>query len=154
MAVAAGTSQMALASSQSESEGFVEGSSLTILNRNLYMNRDARDNGFGGTPAANGQSYREAWGHGFIGTFESGFTQGTVGVGVGVGVDAFAMIGLKLDTGDGRNGGRSSFDVLPVKGDGEARDEYTKVGGAAKEIARAAAKAVSWASFIVDSSFK
>jgi hypothetical protein len=49
-----------------------------------------------------------------------------------VGVDAFAMIGLKLDTGDGRNGGRSSFDVLPVNGDGEARDEYTKVGGAAK----------------------
>ena len=58
----------------------------------------------------------------------SGNTQGTVGVGV----DAFAMIGLKLDTGDGRNGGRSSFDVLPVNGDGEARDEYTKVGGAAK----------------------
>jgi len=48
----------------------------------------------------------------------------------------------------------AAFDVLPVKGDGEARDEYTKVGGAAKEIARAAAKAVSWASFIVDSSFK
>ena len=68
MAVAAGTSQMALASSQSESEGFVEGSSLTILNRNLYMNRDFRDNGAGGTPAVNGQSYREEWGHGFIGT--------------------------------------------------------------------------------------
>ncbi len=42
MAVAAGTPQMALASSQSESEGFVEGSSLTVLNRNLYMNRDFR----------------------------------------------------------------------------------------------------------------
>jgi imipenem/basic amino acid-specific outer membrane pore len=42
------------------------------------------------------------------------------------------MIGLKLDTGDGRNGGRSSFDVLPVDNKGEARDEYTKVGGAAK----------------------
>jgi hypothetical protein len=59
---------------------------------------------------------------------ESGFTQGTVGVGV----DAFAMIGLKLDTGDGRNGGHSSFDVMPVDSDGQARDEYTKVGGAAK----------------------
>ncbi|MGO4610687.1 OprD family outer membrane porin, partial [Variovorax sp. 2RAF20] len=34
--------------------------------------------------------------------------------------------------GDGRNGGRSSFDVLPVDSDGQARDEYTKVGGAAK----------------------
>jgi len=45
MAVAAGTSQMAVASSQSESKGFVDDSSLTILNRNLYMNRDFRDNG-------------------------------------------------------------------------------------------------------------
>ena len=63
-----------------------------------------------------------------IARFESGFTQGTVGVGV----DAFAMLGLKLDTGGGRNGGRSSFDVLPVDHDGQARDEYTKVGGAAK----------------------
>ena len=42
------------------------------------------------------------------------------------------MIGLKLDTGDGRNGGHSSFDVMPVDSDGQARDEYTKVGGAAK----------------------
>uniref|UniRef100_UPI003978EE0E OprD family outer membrane porin n=1 Tax=Salmonella sp. SAL4443 TaxID=3159898 RepID=UPI003978EE0E len=55
-------------------------------------------------------------------------TQGTVGFGV----DAFAMIGLKLDTGDGRNGGRSYFDVLPDDNKDEARDEYTKVGGAAK----------------------
>jgi hypothetical protein len=51
---------------------------------------------------------------------------------VGVGLDAFAMLGLKLDTGGGRNGGRSSFDVLPVDRDGQARDEYSKVGGAAK----------------------
>lgn len=42
------------------------------------------------------------------------------------------MLGLKLDTGGGRNGGRSSFDVLPVDHDGRARDEYTKFGGAAK----------------------
>lgn len=42
------------------------------------------------------------------------------------------MIGLKFDTGNGRNGGRSSFEVLPVNSDGNARDEYTKVGGAAK----------------------
>lgn len=42
------------------------------------------------------------------------------------------MLGLKLDTGGGRNGGRSSFDVLPVDHDGQARDAYTKVGGAAK----------------------
>ncbi|WP_197411303.1 OprD family outer membrane porin, partial [Colwellia sp. TT2012] len=60
--------------------------------------------------------------------FNSGYTQGTIGFGL----DAFAMIGLKLDTGGGRNGGRSSFDVLPVDSNGDARDEYTKIGGAAK----------------------
>ncbi|WP_404441558.1 OprD family porin [Stutzerimonas chloritidismutans] len=118
MAVAAGTSQMALASSQSESEGFVEGSSLTILNRNLYMNRDFRDDG------NDGQSYREEWGHGFIGTFESGFTQGTIGVGV----DAIGLLGVKLDTGRGRNGNG----LFPVGSDGRAADDYSEAGGAIK----------------------
>ncbi len=124
MAVAAGTSQMALASSQSESEGFVEGSSLTILNRNLYMNRDFRDNGNDGTPTQNGQSYREEWGHGFIGTFESGFTQGTIGVGV----DAIGLLGVKLDTGRGRVGNG----LFPTDSDGRARDDYSEAGAAIK----------------------
>ena len=109
---------------EDKAEGFIEGSSLSVLNRNFYFNRDYRK----GQSSPTGNGYSEAWAQGIIGRFESGFTQGTVGVGV----DAFAMMGLKLDTGDGRNGGQSSFDVLPVNGDGEARDEYTKVGGAAK----------------------
>lgn len=124
MAVAAGTSQMALASSQSESKGFVDDSSLTILNRNLYMNRDFRDNGAGGSPTANGQSYREEWGHGFIGTFESGFTQGTIGVGV----DAIGLLGVKLDTGRGRAGNG----LFPRDSDGRARDDYSEAGAAVK----------------------
>ncbi|WP_347905665.1 OprD family porin [Pseudomonas purpurea] len=113
-----------LVSAEETVEGFIEGSRLNVLNRNVYFNRDHRD----GQKSPTGNGYSEAWAHGVIGKFESGFTQGTVGVGV----DAFAMIGLKLDTGDGRNGGRSSFDVLPVDRKGQARDEYTKVGGAAK----------------------
>jgi imipenem/basic amino acid-specific outer membrane pore len=126
MAVAAGTSQMALASSQSESEGFVEGSSLTIFNRNLYMNRDARDNGFGRTDGIddNRQSYREEWGHGFIGTFESGFTQGPVGVGV----DAIGLLGVKLDTGRGRRGNG----IFPTGSDSRAQDDYSEAGAAVK----------------------
>lgn len=124
VAVAAGTSQMALASSQSESEGFVEGSSLTIFNRNMYMNRDFRDNGNGGTATQNGQSYREEWGHGFIGTFESGFTQGTIGVGV----DAIGLLGVKLDSGRGRAGNG----LFPVDADGRARDDYSEAGAAVK----------------------
>ncbi|MCY1396182.1 Porin D [compost metagenome] len=105
-------------------DGFVDGSSLTLLNRNFYFNRDYRK----GQSSPTGNGYSEAWAHGIIGRFESGFTEGTVGVGV----DAFAMLGLKLDTGDGRNGRRSSFDMLPVDSNGKARTEWSKVGGAAK----------------------
>ena len=104
--------------------GFIEDSSLTVLNRNYYFNREHRN----GESSPTGNGYSEAWANAIITKFESGFTQGTIGVGV----DAFAMIGIKLDTGGGRNGGRSTFDVLPVNSNGEARDEYTKVGGAAK----------------------
>ena len=43
LAVAAGTSQMAVASSQDESKGFVEDSKLNVLIRTFYMNRDARN---------------------------------------------------------------------------------------------------------------
>ena len=116
MAVAAGTSQMALASSQSESEGFVEGSSLNVLSRNLYMNRDFRGNA--------SQSYREAWGQGFIGTFESGFTQGTIGVGV----DAISLLGVKLDSGKGR----AWPDIFPKDSEGRPQDDYSQAGAAVK----------------------
>ncbi|WP_236042846.1 OprD family porin [Pseudomonas arcuscaelestis] len=118
------------AQAEEQAEGFIEGSSLTVLNRNFYFNRDNRDGAAATYNSGKGDTngYSETWAHAIITHFNSGFTQGTVGFGV----DAFAMIGLKLDTGDGRNGGRSSFDVLPVNHDGEARDEYTKIGGAAK----------------------
>ncbi|WP_447740919.1 OprD family porin [Pseudomonas laurentiana] len=125
----AGVGNQAMAA-EDTAEGFIEGSTLSVLNRNFYFNRDNRDSA---APTHNpnkqpDNGYSEAWAHAVITRFESGFTQGTLGVGL----DAFAMLGLKLDTGGGRNGGRSSFDVLPVDRDGQARDEYTKVGGAAK----------------------
>lgn len=85
LAVTAATTQLAFASAQSESNGFVEDSSLNVLLRNTYWNRDYK----------NDTADRKTWGQGFIGTFESGFTQGTVGVGV----DAFGLLGLKLDGG-------------------------------------------------------
>ncbi|WP_122386159.1 OprD family outer membrane porin, partial [Pseudomonas savastanoi] len=78
---------------EEQKEGFIEGSTLTVLNRNFYMNRDHRN----GESSPTGNGYSEAWAQGIIGRFQSGFTQGTFGVGV----DAFAMIGIKLDTGDG-----------------------------------------------------
>lgn len=109
---------------EEQKEGFIEGSTFNVLSRTFYMNRDSRK----GQSTVTGNGYSEATAQGFIAKFESGFTQGTFGVGV----DAFALMGIKLDTGGGRNGFQSSFDVLPVDNDGEAEDEYTKLGGSVK----------------------
>lgn len=109
---------------QEQEQGFIEGSRLSILNRNFYFNRDEHN----GQSSPTGNGYSEAWAHGIIGTFESGFTQGTLGFGL----DSFAMLGFKLDTGAGRNGANGSFAVLPVDGQGQAADDYSKVGGALK----------------------
>ncbi|WAE51250.1 OprD family porin [Stutzerimonas frequens] len=109
LAVAAGTSQMALASQQSESKGFVEDASLDLLLRNTYWNRDHKD----------GVDDRNTWAQGFITTFESGFTQGTIGVGI----DAYGLLGVKLDGGQG--------DMFP----GEPKnweDDISEAGAAVK----------------------
>ena len=118
LAVAAGTSQLALASAQSESKGLVEDSSLNILNRNLYFNRDFQNN------APGTKSKVEEWGHGVIATFESGFTQGPVGFGV----DAFGLVGLKLDSSPSRAG----TGLFPLDSDGRAQDDYSEAGGVVK----------------------
>ncbi|AMB88094.1 porin [Pseudomonas agarici] len=106
------------ASQQSDAKGFVEDSKAVINVRNMYMNRDFRQ-------SKAPQSYGEEWGQGFIGTYQSGFTQGTVGFGV----DVIGQLGLKLDTGDGRKGGGTG--LLEQDKDG-AKDEYSKLGGALK----------------------
>ena len=103
LAVAAGTSQMAVASEQSESKGFVEDSTLSLLARSMYYNRDAR-NGAGFNAKADGSGfksgYAEEWGASARAIYESGFTQGTVGFGV----NAYAGALWQLDTGGGRRG--------------------------------------------------
>jgi imipenem/basic amino acid-specific outer membrane pore len=119
LAVAAGTSQLAFASAQSESNGFVEDSSLNVLSRSVYFNRDWRNG-----PGGNDDGKAEEWGLGFIGTFESGFTQGTVGFGV----DAIGLLGLKLDSGKGRAG----TGLFPTGSDGRSQDDYSEAGGAVK----------------------
>ena len=58
--------------------GFVDGSDLSVLNRNFYFNREDRNGQF----SPKGTGYSEAWAHGVIAKFESGFTQGTVGFGL------------------------------------------------------------------------
>jgi hypothetical protein len=115
---------LAAVAMEDKPEGFIEGSSLNVLARNFYFNRDDRK----GQSSPTGNGYSEAWVQGLIGKFESGFTQGTVGFGL----DAFALYGLKLDSGTGRSGGKGSFGVLPVDSEDHPETGYSKVGGAAK----------------------
>ncbi|WP_192983682.1 OprD family porin [Pseudomonas sp. EggHat1] len=124
LAVAAGTSQMAVASSQSESNGFIEDSSFNIFNRVLYMNRDFRNGPNGASTSANPAGYREETGLGIRLLYESGFTQGTVGVGV----DAHSLSSIKLDSGRGRYGNG----LFSQTDDGRGDDTQTEVGGAIK----------------------
>ena len=127
-AVAAASTQMAAASQQSESNGFIEDSKLDLHARTLYFNRDFR-NGWANVSPANAakgkyNGYREETGLGLKAIYESGFTQGTVGFGV----DAFAMTGIRLDGGRGRNGNNQ----FPTRDNGKQETSYGEVGGAIK----------------------
>jgi len=125
LAVAAGSTQMAVASSQSESKGFLEDSTFNIFNRILYHNRDFR-NGGTNTNAVTGKThgYREETGLGIRLLAESGFTQGVVGFGV----DAHSLSSIKIDSGRGRFGSGQ----FAQTDDGRGDDTQTEVGGAVK----------------------
>ncbi|MFG0753850.1 OprD family porin [Pseudomonas sp. TYF_14] len=102
--------------------GFIQDSSLNVLLRNYYLNRDFRtgNNGRGSSP----NGYREEWAQGFIANFSSGFTPGLIGLGI----DAHAYLGLKLDSGKGRTG----TGLLPIDSQGRAEDDYSEAGAAIK----------------------
>ncbi|MBU1285430.1 MAG: OprD family porin [Gammaproteobacteria bacterium] len=126
LAVAAGSTQMAFASSQSESKGFLEDSTFNIFNRMLYLNRDFKNGADSSTDDYNSKEngYIEEAGLGIRLMYESGFTQGTVGVGF----DAHSLSSIKLDSGRGRTGtGQFANDS-----DGRGEDTQTEVGGAIK----------------------
>ncbi|WP_025854769.1 OprD family porin [Pseudomonas sp. CHM02] len=120
LAVSAGTTQFAMASSQDDSKGFVEDSTFSINTRALYFSRDFRNNPSG--PGS--QSRAEESGLGFNALYSSGFTQGTIGVGV----DVIGLLGVKLDSGKGRAG----TGLFPTGSDGRSQDDYSKGGGAVK----------------------
>ncbi|WP_324728703.1 OprD family porin [Pseudomonas chlororaphis] len=101
-----------------DTPGFLEGASLEVLSRNFYLNNDYR------SPTPAGKSYKQEWAQGFIASFESGFTPGTIGVGV----DAHGFLGLKLDGGKGHSG----TGLLPLDHDGRSEDSYSSAGGALK----------------------
>ena len=106
-----------MANDQAESKGFVEDSSLNVLLRNAYISRDYKD----------GREDKAEWGQAAIGTFSSGFTQGTIGVGV----DAFGLYALRLDGGKGRTGAQG-IDFFKKGDSGSAPDDLSKGGAAVK----------------------
>lgn len=125
LAVAAGTSQMALASSQSESKGFVEDSSFDIFSRALYHNRDFKNGAKNvNKKAGTTNGYAEELGVGIRGLFESGFTEGTVGFGI----DAHTLSSIKLDTGRGR----TALGQFSRNDQGQAEETQTEAGAALK----------------------
>ena len=96
---------------------FIEDTKAGLELRNFYFNRDYRED--------SGQSKQEEWAQGFLLRVESGYTEGTVGFGV----DALGLLGVKLDSGAGRDGGGTQ--LLPADGN-SAADDYSELGLTAK----------------------
>lgn len=96
---------------------FIEDGKASLELRNFYFNRDFRQD----TAV---QSKAEEWGQGFLLRYESGFTEGSVGVGV----DAMGLMGVKLYSSDETAGSG----LFPSTFGNEAPGEYSELGAAAK----------------------
>lgn len=122
LAVTAGMTQLASAAAfvtdQADAKGFVEDTSLNLLLRNYYFNRDNKNNSHDSID----------WTQGFRANLSSGFTQGTVGFGV----DAFGYLSTKLDGGDGTTGTNNSAVGTKANGDPKVQDSMGKAGAALK----------------------
>lgn len=114
------------ASSQEQSNGFIEDADLLLENRNVafyhnYLNTDP------GT-----QNYQNEWGQAAMLTFTSGYTKGLVGFGV----DAFANGAVRLNSGAGTGGSpvlpANGSDCDAVTGSCAGQASYGLAGGAVK----------------------
>jgi len=123
LSVAASISPMAMAASQDESKGFVDDSTLSILTRLEYMNRDFK-NGYSNPTNGGKSGYRQDTGVAERIKYTSGFTQGIIGVGM----DAYAMGTANLDGGKGRAGSG----MFQVNNDGSEAKTQSAAGGAVK----------------------
>ncbi|MFJ3367100.1 OprD family porin [Pseudomonas sp. NPDC086251] len=130
--VFASTAGTALA--DESAQGFLDGATLEVLSRNFYLNSDYR------SPSPADKSYKQEWAQGFISTFESGFSPGTIGFGL----DAHAFLGVKLDGGKGHSG----TGLLPVDSDGRSEDNYSS-GGAAMKV-RASRTTLTFGEMLVE----
>ncbi|END0082762.1 TPA: OprD family porin [Pseudomonas aeruginosa] len=92
---------------------FIGDSKLNLGLRNFYFNGDYRD-------GSNAPSKTEEWAQGFKLDYQSGFTEGTIGLGV----DALGLLGVTLDSGKGRHPGST---LIPSDGEG-AVDNWSRFG--------------------------
>ncbi|PRB79988.1 OprD family porin [Pseudomonas sp. MYb185] len=103
--------------------GFVEDAKANLSLRNLYFDGDYKN-------SPNSPSDRE-WGQGFMLKFNSGYTQGPVGLGL----DVFARSGIRLDSGSRRgkaDTSRQPGTMFPLENDGSAVEEFSQIDFAAK----------------------
>jgi imipenem/basic amino acid-specific outer membrane pore len=118
-------------SAQSNSSGFIEDSAWGVLNRTVFDQRDYRNGGRNSSarnaykPRRERSGKAEEWGYGLIGSFQSGFTSGLIGVGL----DAHAYQGVKLDSGGGRAG---KSRLLGLDNEGHPKDTFGRGGAALK----------------------
>lgn len=96
---------------------FIGDSHATLAMRNLYFSNDYRD----GKALP---SRTEEWAQGFLFNYTSGFTDGTVGFGL----DATALLGVTLNSGQGRHGNST---MIPSDGNG-AVSEWSDASPTAK----------------------
>lgn len=100
------------ASNAASSDGFIAGSKVRLEARNFYYNGDFREGA--------ATSKRDEWAQGFLVNYESGYTEGLMGVGL----DALVFAGYQLDSSPDRSGSG----LLPKRTQGEAAGEYSKAG--------------------------
>lgn len=118
-------------SDQSRANGFIEDSTWGVLNRSVYDRRDyrhgARNSGARNAykPRTERNDYAEEWAYGLMGSWQSGFTQGLIGVGI----DAHGYAGRQLDSGGGRAG---KARLLGIDNAGHPKNEYGRGGAAVK----------------------
>ncbi|KSF75390.1 OprD family porin [Pseudomonas paraeruginosa] len=105
--------------------GFIEESRLRLQLRNVYFNENFRDeHGMSPRAAANARSERVEWAQGLLFDYQSGYTEGSLGLGI----DTLGLLGVHLDSGRGRAG----TGLLPVHDDGRAADEFGSLGATLK----------------------
>lgn len=118
-------------SAQDQANGFIEDSTWLLLNRSVFDQRDyrhgARSNGARNAykPRDQRNGAAEEWAYGLMGSVQSGFTQGTVGVGV----DAHLYYARQLDSGGGRAG---KVRLLGLDNEGHPKDNAARGGAAVK----------------------